>query len=86
MHSSYTHIQMKYKSSLELKLQTFVILDIHPHKNPTIELEFFFLSLAIWQLQCQTTLLHPYILGIKISLQSRNISIGSISKDIHINR
>jgi hypothetical protein len=38
---------MKYKSSLELGLQTFVVLDIHPHKNPTIELEFFFLSLAV---------------------------------------
>jgi len=37
MHSNYAHIQMKYKSSLELGLQTFVILDIHPHKNPTIE-------------------------------------------------
>jgi hypothetical protein len=38
---------MKYKSSLELGLQTFVILDIHPHKNLTIELEFFFLSLVV---------------------------------------
>jgi hypothetical protein len=37
---------MKYKSNLELGWQTFVILDIHPHKNPTIELEFF-LSLAV---------------------------------------
>jgi hypothetical protein len=37
---------MKYKSNLELGLQIFVILDIHPHKNPTIKLEFF-LSLAV---------------------------------------
>jgi len=46
MHFSYAHFQMKYKSSLELGLQTFVILNIHPHKNPTIDLEFF-LSLVV---------------------------------------
>jgi hypothetical protein len=27
---------------LRTQLQTFVILDIHPHKNPIIEPEFFF--------------------------------------------
>jgi hypothetical protein len=36
MQSSFARIQMNYKSSLELKLQIFVALDIHPHKNPTI--------------------------------------------------
>ena len=53
MHSSYAYIQMKYKSSLELGLQTFVILDIHPNKNPTIELEFFFISCCLGSLNAK---------------------------------
>jgi len=27
---------LNYKSSLELGLQTFIVLEIHPHKNSTI--------------------------------------------------
>ena len=46
MHSSYAHIHMNYKSSLERGLQTFIVLDIHPHKNLTTYLEFF-LFLAV---------------------------------------
>jgi hypothetical protein len=27
---------LNYKSSLELELQTFIVLEIHPYKNPII--------------------------------------------------
>jgi hypothetical protein len=36
MYSSSVHVQVNYKLGLELRLQTFVILYIHPHKNPII--------------------------------------------------